>query len=329
MSLLISRKFASRVGLVVLLAAAGCQEQKKAKLSPPDNEIARVGNASISDEVFDQLLRLRSEGDPGRFQNLSARAALLDELIRREATYSKAIAAGFDQRPDIQESIKQLITSKFQEEQLAGQSAGDRVIPQALIDDYYRQHPDQFTVPAAVRGETIFIKVPSQADREKRELLMASAQRILDQVKSASPSEFSLLVQLNSDDQATRYRGGDTGWVSDPAPASQLEPAVVKALLALKDPGDIAPLVPTKKGIYIVRLVEKRLATKRPLLQVKELIAYRLTKEREAQRENDFYANMEAGLDISINQRLLESISLSTPTRQAPSPLPGTIAQIK
>lgn len=329
MSLFLSKRLASRLGLFVLIAAAGCQEQKKANLSPPGNEIARVGSAAISREVFDQLLRSRAEGDPDRFATLAAREALLDELIRREATYSKAIAAGFDQRPEIQENIKRLIIGKFQEEQLAGQAAGNSAIPTAQIEDYYRQHLDQFTVPAAVRGATIFLKIPPEADHETRERLMASAQRILDQAKGAAPSEFSLLVQRNSDDRATRYRGGDTGWVSDQVTGLQLDPAVVKALLALKDTGDVSPLVPTKNGVYIIKLVEKRPADTRPLAQVKELIAYNLTKERQAQREKEFYANMEAGLEISINRPLLESINPPAPTHENPPPLPGALAQVR
>jgi hypothetical protein len=311
--------------LCLLLTAAGCGEQKQAAL--PVKEIARVGDASISPDAFQALLNLRAAGDANRFSTMEAKKALLDELIRREAVFAKARTAGFDQRPDIQESVKRLIAGKFQEEQMKLKGTNEPAVSQQEIEEYYRQHTDKYAAPAKARGAILLVKISPLAEPEKRDQLMAKAQSLLDQARAAAPLDFARLVEANSEDQATRYRAGDIGWVRQQTTATGFDPAVIEALFALSKPGDFAPLVRTKRGVYIVKLVEAQPAGTRPLTEVKDGIAYTLRRQKLDQREQEFYAAMEAGLDIQINRQLLESIRPPPPPHELPPVTPGTVAK--
>jgi parvulin-like peptidyl-prolyl isomerase len=313
--------------LCLLLGVVGCREQRQAQ-SPP-KEIARVGDVSISQDAFEALLNMRARGTSDRLATTAAKEALLDEMIRREAVFAKAKAAGFDQRPDIQESVKRLIAAKFQDEQTQPQGANEPSVSEQEIGQYYQQHKDKYATSAKVRGAILFLKVSPLAEAEEREQLMAKAQALLAQAKAAAPRDFAQLVQANSEDQATRYKAGDIGWVSREAKGLEPDPAVIAALFTLQKPGDIAPLVPTKKGVYIVKLTDTQAVGTRPLAEVKESIAYMLRKQKQEQQEQEFFAAMKAGLDIRINRPLLESIQPSPSPVKTPPGMPGAAPQMK
>jgi hypothetical protein len=311
----------------MLLGLTGCHHDKQTQAG--SSEVARVAEACISRDAFETQLNLRARTAGDHFSTESAKAALLDEMIRREAVFAKAKAAGFDQRPDVQESVKRLIVDKFQEEQMKARGADEPFVSEREIEDYYRQHNDKFATAARVRGAILFLKISPLVDAEKREQLMVKAEALLAQAATAAPREFAALVQANSEDQATRYKAGDIGWVSREAKGRDLEPAVMEALFALKTPGDFAAVTSGEKGVYIVKLTDSQPAGTRPLTEVKESIAYTLRKQKLDQREQDFFAGMKAGLDIRINRPLLESIQPSPSPVKTPPGTPGMAAQLK
>jgi len=324
--------FGLRFGLTsafcLLLAFAACREDRRKALPPPPSGVARVGNASISREAFQQLMQSRLGVNSNLFAGMAAKKTLLEEMIDREAVYAKAKAAGFDQRPEVQQSIKRMIAAKYEDEMKRQPGTNEPLVSAMEIEQFYQQHPDKYAAGARSRGAMILARIPARAEPEKRAEAMNRAQKIMEEAQAAAtPAEFAVVVQKHSEDQATRYRGGDMGWVSQGTPPLGMEAAVAEALFALKKPGDFAPLVATEKGVYIVKLTDKQPAGVRPLAEVKQAIADQLTRQKQAQRDKDFYAAMREGLDIQINLSLLESIRPeATPVKHPPG-LPGVVAQ--
>jgi len=311
--------------LCLLLSGTGCRDQNHTGTSIPARGVAQVGDTSISEEAFTRLMQQRAGRDPNRYTNAAEREALLEELIDREATYAKAKASGFDQRPEIQESIKRLIASRFLEEETAKQP-GEPAVAESDLEQYYQEHHAKYAIPEKAHGAVIFLRVPATAAPEKRSELLAAAQKVLDDARMADDaSAFALVVQNHSEDQATRYRAGDMGWVSRDARPWGMEPGVGEALFSLKKPGDFTPLVSTEKGIYIVKLIEKQPVTFRPFAEVKEEIRYVLMREKQDQREKNLYVALRSGLDIRINRPLLESIKPpAARAGQSPPAVPAT-----
>ena len=269
--------------------------------------VAQVGSTVIREAAVCQLMAVRSGGNPGRFTNVVEREALLDELIGREAVYAKARAAGFDRRPDIQAAVEQMIVNRFREETLQPPRGGVPVTAEA-IGQYYEAHRAQYEAPARARGAVIFLRVPATASAQKKAEFLAKAQGILETARQA-PQDFGLLAQRHSEDQATRYRGGDIGWVTAPPNATSRDPALVAALLAVEQPGGLAPVVTTDQGFYVVKLLERQPVRARPLSEVAEGIRYLLTRQAEDRREQEFYAAMKAGLSIRINHDVLKEMN--------------------
>jgi foldase protein PrsA len=135
---------------------------------------------------------------------------------------------------------------------------------------------------------------------------------------------FSRLAREHSEDQATRYAGGDTGWLIKSEANSRWETPVMEAAFSITRPGEVAPLVTTATGFYLVRLTGKKTATIRPLAEVSDAIQYQLTRRKQEQAELDFIGAMKAGLKIEVDYSILKSVA--APVAQGvdnPPPMPS------
>ena len=284
------------------------------------NVIARVEGRTISRESFQKKLNERI-GPGGAPTSEAKKEAVLEEMIRQEAVYAHAKAAKFEEQPEIAALIKSLIVSRFIEQQ---RELAEPRITNEEIEEYYTTHRPEFLVPASARGAIIFFRASPKMAPEKREELGQHARRVLAEAqKTESEAGFTRLVQLHSEDQATRYRGGDLGWMTRAQCEAVLGAEVSTALFALKKPDDFSPLLETTEGFYILKVRAVKEAGVHPLTEVEELIRYQLSRRAGLRREEEFYAGMKRGLDIQINRALLESISLPTPNRNPPA-LPGS-----
>jgi parvulin-like peptidyl-prolyl isomerase len=175
-----------------------------------------------------------------------------------------------------------------------------------------------------VRVGVIFLAASARATPERQAELKQRAEELLVQAHGIDAGGYTQLAQQYSEDQATRYRGGDAGWLTRGDSESRWEHSVVEAAFGLKSIGDVAPLLSTARGFYIVRLVDTRPMTVRPLAEVKEGIKYQLTQARQQQQQTEFLEEVRRNSRIEINQSLLDSLPEPT-TRAARQPpgLPG------
>jgi parvulin-like peptidyl-prolyl isomerase len=98
---------------------------------------------------------------------------------------------------------------------------------------------------------------------------------------------------------------------------------VKSAAFALQKAGDLSPVITTANGFYVLKLIERREAGRRPLAEVKEAIAYQLSVAKREHTQQMFYETMKAGLKIEINRPLLDSIAtpaIQTETRPPSMP---------
>ncbi len=278
--------------------------------------VARVEGDGIAVDAFQKALSRRGPG--------TKKEALLEEMIRERALVAKAKAAGYDRDPEVVAAFERMIASRFEEEQLAKGAATQ--ISDAEIEEAYHRDLARYSTPAAARAGVIFFAVSSKATPEARAEMKERAEVVLTEAGRLDATGYARLVQQHSEDQATRYKGGDTGWLirRDELRESHWEPAVLDAVSSLARPGEIAPLVTTERGFYIVRLLDLTAASVQPLEQVKEGIRYQLTQRRQQQLKARLYDEAKRAAKIEINQAALDSIS-EPPMRaaQQPPPMPG------
>ena len=309
----------------VAVAMVSCGRDPQASVEPKQIPgVAKVGEAIISEAAFREILHQRARSHPEKLATLEQKEALLDELVRPEAIYAKARAGGFDRRPDIVEAVRKLIIAKFQEEEFRKLPKTAGGVSDEEVRVFYHQTESRYRSPAAVNGAVIFLGLGAKATGEKREERRAEAEAVLQQART---DDFGALAARHSDDQATRHQGGVTGWMTREDKSGAWEPAVVEAIFGIEEMGEFSPVVPTPRGFYIVKLIEKRAAGLKPLEQVREAIRYQMGRAKEAQRQREFLTAMKAGLDIQINRARLESISLTKETDTPPGTLGAQAAQ--
>lgn len=305
---------------LLLLASCGREAPppEATRTALPADALAVVEGRPIRLEEFTAEMERRSRGRNGAFARPEDREELLEELIRTEALHLRALEAGLDQRPDIARQIRRFLAERYREEHFPGNDELPAVSDAELAEAYAAQR-DRFTVPAEIRFAAIRLGFPARADEDRKAAVRERAEALLAEARATAASEtaFSELARRHSEDQATRYRGGDAGWLAH-GTAADWPADVLAAAWALETPGQFAPLVVTSNACHVVRLTGRRPPRLRPLEEVAEALRHQLAGERRRAAEREFHAHLRAGLEVTINRPLLESV--------APPALPAVAA---
>jgi parvulin-like peptidyl-prolyl isomerase len=280
--------------------------------APPPEVVARVGETVITrSDLESELPRTAADRTP---------AEVLESLIEFQAALAKARAEGYDREPDVTAAIQRLIVDRYREaqrERLSG-SAPEPPLTDAAIEASYREQAARFMLPTRARGAVIRLTNSPKASAEQQAQLRQEAAALLESARLVDSDGFAELARQHSTDQATRHRGGDTGWIREDEAYSRWDPAVRAALFALEQPGDTAPLIETAQAFHIVRLLELVPPGLQPLEEVRAVLQAEWAREAGRRREAELRTALKTGLVIEINTAVLEQIS------RPPPPVPGT-----
>lgn len=306
-------------GLVVLLAslalAASCSRR------PEDEQVlATVGRQPITLGDFRRAMEQRGGDVPGVFASDSAKQELLEEMIAFEVLVADAHREGLFRDPDIRRALRQMAVDKL----ISGlrEDAGRELqVEDAEVKDFYDRHAEDYRVPEKARMALIKVAVPRIVSAEKKAELAARAAEARAEALAldAKVKNLGYVAAKYSDDQATRYRGGDAGWLAAGA-RSRWGSNVVAAAFSLAQPGEISPVVESEDGLYVLKLMERQGETAVPLDQVRETIRRRLAKEKSEAFQQRIVAERREHVRVVVNQRLLKSVS--------PPPGPGPDAPV-
>lgn len=282
--------------------------------------MARVGETFISPEDFKgELLRRNPSASPEQ------KEAALQDLIRTQTLLARAREAGFDKNPETVARVNRLIASAYEEKMRAPEHRSTN--SPGEIDEYYAAHQADFIGPAKVRVAEILLRVPRKASDEKQKEFQDKAELILQKAKAlpAAATNFGDLAREYSEEQSSRYQGGDMGWLSKVEAEARWGSDIAATLFNLSQTGALTPPLRGPEGLLLFKLVGKQDSKPKPLPEVKELVAYRLTRQKEAAAQKLFEEKLRSGLKIEINRPLADSIIAST--TNAPSAPPSMPAR--
>ena len=285
--------------------------------------LAVVGEEPITVGDFEAEMSRHTRDSGTHFTTEAQKRALLDEMIEFKILLARAKAAGYDRDPAVRAKLDRLIVDKFKSDHLATNSENVATVADKDAHEFYFENPQRFAVPESVHVAIIYFRVNLRATPEKRTQLREHAESVLAQAQRSDTAGFRELVRRNSDDQATRYFGGDIGWLTQGDHSGGWGSPLEKAAFAISDPGDFAPLVESPQGFYVVKLLEKKPAGVRPFDQVEDTIKYQMAQEKQHQRQIEFIEKMKSGIKIETHPSLLENISVpANVSEQAPPALP-------
>ena len=301
---------------------AGLAEARRLGITTSDEEVRtrilalpafQENGQFIGDERYRQLLQM---ADPPR------RPSEFEEEVRRSMTLSKLQGALTDwmtvSTADVtaeykkrNEKAKLAIVSFPSDKFLAETTATDAEIAQqfeqhksdyripdkrkvryALLDTqsirnrtqvtpqdvqrYYEDNEAQYSTPEEVRASHILLKTEGKDDAAVKK----EAEDVLAKAKAGA--DFAELAKKYSEDDSNKDKGGDLGFF----PKGQMVPEFDAVAFAMQ-PGQISDLVKTQFGYHIIKMVERKPATKRTLDEVRAQIEDQLKTQRaqdEAQR---------------------------------------------
>ena len=235
---------------------------------------------AVSDAELEREFRLRNE--KAKLQVV----ALTADKFRDKVTASDAeVTTYFDghkaeYRKGEQRKVRFLLLDR---DQLGAQVA---VTPADVLANY-NQNIQQYQTPEQIRASHILLKTEGKDEAAVRKI----AEDVLKQVK-APGADFAALAKKFSEDEASQPTGGDLDFFSRGRMVAEFE----NAAFAMQ-PGQLSDLVKTQYGFHIIKVVEKKPATTRPLDEVRPQIQSQITLQRADQQIAERTAQFDTRID--------------------------------
>ena len=304
--------------LAVLVALPACKHsaQKASGHQAPEDVdpsqvVAKVDDTVITVTDVQERINKQSPFVRARYTNADRKKEFLDGLIKFEVMASEAERLGYDKDPEVQRVMKQQMISKFLRKDFESKLKVEDV-PDADVEKYYKEHPEEFNRPDEVRVSQIVVKDKARADKVVREANAAS---------KTDPKGFRDLVTKYSEDEDSKSRGGDL--MSFDASSTTVPKPVVEGAFALKEVGDISPPIKTDRGYAVLRLTQKRPGFSRPLAEVKRQIQQRLFRDTRTKALDAFIADLKKNTKIDIHEDNLGKVVIENGMEGTPGGAPG------
>jgi peptidyl-prolyl cis-trans isomerase SurA len=281
------------VTLLVLLAVpclllVGCSSNA----SVSEDIVARVNSKEISSSELEKQYQAKINGapqPPTPEESQALRFQLVQQMIDDEILLQMATAAGLNAtdaevetkytdfksqytEEQFQESLKQQklqpedikadMRKALTLEKLITKEITSRInVSQAEIDDVFAKNKEQFNLPESYHVQHIMVTpVPDQQvtnskrdDARSEVEARAKAERLLRDIQGGH--DFAIVAREWSEDSQSAPNGGDMSFLSLEQ-LQNMDPKIKDAVLRLKV-GESSPLIETRYGYHILKLLEK------------------------------------------------------------------------
>lgn len=241
--------------------------------------VATVGEKTITVKEFNE----RYDQVKKQTQNPPAKELFLEDLIRFELGVQEAEKRHLREDPIVRDRINQELYKALVESELAQKIDGIKVT-EAEMKAFYEKNPE-------LRTSHILIEVKQGATKEQRETARKRADEIMADIKK-SKRPFEELVNMYTDDLATKKTGGDIGW--------QIRLTVAKeyydAAIGMKV-GQIKGLVETPFGFHIIKLTARNTYDQADKRQIRTAIF----DEKRNKLFDEFFAGLKKKYQIKTN----------------------------
>jgi peptidyl-prolyl cis-trans isomerase SurA len=130
---------------------------------------------------------------------------------------------------------------------------GDIKIVPADVRRYFKNLPQDSIPYIPTQVEVQIVTLEPKIPQEEIERVKKALRDYTDQVNKGEIA-FSTLARLYSEDEGTRRRGGELGFMG----RGQLVPEYANVAFNLQDPAKVSKIVESEFGFHIIQLIEKR-----------------------------------------------------------------------
>lgn len=253
----------------------------------PDAVVARVGVDTITVAYVERAIRTMPRVEQIEYVSPEQVRELVEILIDQKLMAAAASTIGLDVSDKLADDLAAAGDDTFRQEAVLAQAYIDyavedsRAINSAAIEEYYKSHPEEFTVPERARITRVVLPSEAAAAPVAALLRQGYTADAIKQQSEASIRAEALWLQ----------RRGDPGPMEEHSFTLQ--------------PGDVSEPFPVAAGIALIRVEENRAEYVRPLVEVNAGIAQSLAQEGQREALDVLRVRLRNGVEIFVDEDIL------------------------
>ncbi len=235
---------------------------EKAAAADPETVLATVGSTEIKLKDVSAIIARLDPQRAAMYDNEMGRRAILEELVNMELFSLLGAELEVEKDPKFIETmaeVKKDVTRQFAVEAIMK----DVAVSDEELDEYYEKNKENFQVPETVRASHILVADEDGMKKVRADLDAGMSFEDAARKHSSCPS---------------KEQGGDLGYFSK----EQMVPEFAAAAFAMKVGEISAEPVKTQFGLHLIKLVDKKEASVRPLEEVRSQLAESLLNDKKA-----------------------------------------------
>lgn len=271
--------------------------------------LAKAGEVVITTEELTQRLSQQGSTIMERMNDPQRRKQFLQEQVRFELIAQDAWAKGLQDHPDVIQDLKKVMVQRYIKEELERRTSDIKISDTDLANAYDAAH-DEFNKPETVRLSQIVRRVASDADRKKAHALLEKLKAdILAQEKRNKPNAFAEAARDNSEDEGTRFGGGELQFMSRKDLEAKYGPEVAKVAFEQTQVGDMVIADATDAAVLFKKTGLRR-AVVRTLEMVKQQVRARILRDKKNAAFEVLFVELEKKYGVTYDHAALEKMVL-------------------
>jgi parvulin-like peptidyl-prolyl isomerase len=266
-----------------------------------------VGKMGAVELTAAELRPILDAQPPEARRQLAADPKQLDRLVEselvRKAVLSEAKQKGWDKRPELQAMIE-----RAREQVIVGSYVSNVAKPaegypsEDEVKQFYEANKAQLQAPPQYQIAQIFLPAPAGMEKAKADEAEKKIKDLSAKLAKA-PADFAKLAKENSAHKESAEKGGEIGWVGE----DQMVPEI-RNVAAKLGKGDISPPVKSSAGWHLIRLIEKKPPSLRPMAEVRGSLVSAMRQRKMQEGERVYLEALRTKARPTINQIELNKI---------------------
>ena len=286
---------------IIFLLIGCCSFAGESVKNPSSSDtLAIIGDRIITVSGFKKKCDNLERRNP-RMRDSKKRKDYLDMLVKTVLFSLEARAKNIDKDKEVVSKINDSIDRILSNEYLQREISANANITDGQIKEYYDANPDEFKTVEKVKASHILIRVYPTSGSDG---LAKAKARVKDLKKKLdNGADFADLARKNSDDSATKNKGGSLGYIT--RGMMRISPEFMEAVFSLKT-GEISDPVESPHGFHIIKADAKIPEHVRPLDKAGVRIKATLEKEKQKKLMEDITLRLMNKYNVVIKSNDLD-----------------------